>query len=43
MFVCDLIGAAGDDTVANAIAALGEHCEAVRVLGSFPAASPGGA
>ena len=38
MFVCDLVGAAGDDAVANAISALGAHCEAVRVLGSFPAA-----
>ena len=40
MFVCDLIGAAGDDAAATAIAALSRHCEAVRVLGSFPAAGP---
>jgi prephenate dehydratase len=38
MFFCDLTGDAGDATVAEAIAALSAHCEAVRVLGSFPAA-----
>ena len=36
MFVCDVLGAAHDDAVAAAIAALRRHCEAVRVLGSFP-------
>jgi prephenate dehydratase len=37
MFFCDLEGAAASPGVAAAIAALRGHCEAVRVLGSFPA------
>jgi prephenate dehydratase len=36
MFFCDLDGAAEDPSVAEAIAALGAHCERVRILGSFP-------
>jgi prephenate dehydratase len=36
MFFCDLTGAASNPDVAAAIAGLGAHCEAVRVLGSFP-------
>jgi prephenate dehydratase len=36
MFFCDLAGAASNPDVAAAIAGLGAHCEAVRVLGSFP-------
>ncbi|HWT25816.1 MAG TPA: prephenate dehydratase [Solirubrobacteraceae bacterium] len=39
MFFCDLEGDARDPLVAGAIAGLRGHCEAVRVLGSFPAAS----
>jgi prephenate dehydratase len=38
MFFCDLEGAASDPEVAAAVAGLRGHCEAVRVLGSFPAA-----
>ena len=38
MFFCDLEGAASSPDVAAAIAGLRGHCEAVRVLGSFPAA-----
>ena len=38
MFFVDLDGRAGDPAVAEAIAALRTHAEAVRVLGSFPAA-----
>ena len=38
MFFVDLDGRAGDRPVAEAIAALRTHAEAVRVLGSFPAA-----
>jgi prephenate dehydratase len=38
MFFCDLEGAASNPDVAAAIACLRGHCEAVRVLGSFPAA-----
>ena len=38
MFFCDLEGAAASPDVAAAIAGLRGHCEAVRVLGSFPAA-----
>jgi prephenate dehydratase len=38
MFFCDLEGAASNPDVAAAIAGLRGHCEAVRVLGSFPAA-----
>jgi prephenate dehydratase len=36
MFFCDLQGAASNPDVAAAIAGLQGHCEAVRVLGSFP-------
>ena len=39
MFFCDLEGALGSPEVAAAIAGLGAHCDAVRVLGSFPAAA----
>jgi len=39
MFFCDLVGAASNPEVAAAIAGLRAHCEAVRVLGSFPAAA----
>ena len=39
MFFCDLQGAASNPDVAAAIAGLGAHCEAVRVLGSFAAAA----
>jgi prephenate dehydratase len=38
MFFCDLLGAAEDPEVAGAIEGLRAHCDAVRVLGSFPAA-----
>ena len=38
MFFVDLDGRAGDPAVAEAIAALRAHAEAVRVLGSFPTA-----
>jgi prephenate dehydratase len=38
MFFCDLEGSASNPEVAAAIAGLRAHCEAVRVLGSFPAA-----
>jgi prephenate dehydratase len=36
MFFCDLAGAASNPSVADAIAGLAAHCEAVRVLGSYP-------
>lgn len=39
MFFCDLEGAPGSPEVTAAIAGLDAHCEAVRVLGSFPAAA----
>jgi prephenate dehydratase len=39
MFFCDLEGAVSDPSVADAIASLRGRCEAVRVLGSFPAAA----
>jgi prephenate dehydratase len=39
MFFCDLEGATSNPDVAAAIAGLRQHCEAVRVLGSFPAAA----
>ena len=39
MFFCDLEGAASNPQVAAAIAGLRARCEAVRVLGSFPAAA----
>ena len=35
MFICDLEGGVAEADVADAIAGLGGHCEAVRVLGSF--------
>jgi prephenate dehydratase len=38
MFFCDLEGAASDPEVHAAIAGLSGRCEAVRLLGSFPAA-----
>lgn len=37
MFFCDLEGAASNPDVTAAIAGLRSHCEAVRMLGSFPA------
>jgi prephenate dehydratase len=37
MFFCDLEGSASNPGVTAAIAGLRSHCEAVRVLGSFPA------
>ncbi len=40
MFFCDLEGSASNPAVAAAIAGLRGHCEAVRVLGSFPASAP---
>ena len=39
MFFCDLDGPAADPSVGAAIAGLRSRCEAVRVLGSFPAAA----
>jgi prephenate dehydratase len=39
MFICDLEGAMTDAGVADAVAGLGGHCEAVRVLGSFAGAA----
>jgi prephenate dehydratase len=36
MFFCDLEGAAGDEAVAGAIAALRTKAESVRLLGSYP-------
>ena len=39
MFFCDLAGAASNPDVAAAIAGLRSHCEAVRVLGSYPVAA----
>jgi prephenate dehydratase len=38
MFFADLLGAEGDAEVAAAIAGLGELCDEVRVLGSYPSA-----
>jgi prephenate dehydratase len=38
MFFCDLEGATSNPDVTAAIEGLRRHCEAVRVLGSFPAA-----
>jgi len=40
MFFCDLEGPLDDPAVAAAVTGLRTRCEAVRVLGSFPAASP---
>ena len=37
LFFVDLEGAAADDRVAGAIEGLRAHCDAVRVLGSYPA------
>ena len=39
MFFCDLDGPQDDPDVAAAVAALGRHCERVRILGSFPPAA----
>jgi prephenate dehydratase len=39
MFFCDLVGPASNPEVAAAIGGLRAHCEAVRVLGSFPVAA----
>jgi prephenate dehydratase len=38
LFHVDMEGRAADPAVADAIAALGRHCEEVRLLGSYPAA-----
>jgi prephenate dehydratase len=38
MFFADLEGGADDAPVAEAIAGLRDHCDAVRILGSYPAA-----
>lgn len=38
MFFCDLEGPASNPDIAAAIAGLRQHCETVRVLGSFPVA-----
>ena len=38
MFFCDFLGDPGDPAVADAVAGLRTHCEAVRVLGSFQSA-----
>jgi prephenate dehydratase len=38
LFHVDMEGRAQDASVADAIAALGRHCEEVRLLGSYPAA-----
>ena len=42
MFFVDLAGGRAQPAVAAAIAGLGELCEQVRVLGSYPAAGPAG-
>ena len=42
LFFVDFEGHADDPKVAKALKALGEHCEEVTVLGSFPVASPAG-
>ena len=39
MFFVDAEGRADEPAVAEAVAALRAHCEDVRVLGSYPAAS----
>jgi prephenate dehydratase len=39
MFFCDLEGPASNPAVAAAVAGLRGHCEAVRVLGTFPVAT----
>jgi prephenate dehydratase len=38
LFHVDMEGRAADAAVADAVAALGRHCEEVRLLGSYPAA-----
>jgi prephenate dehydratase len=38
LFHVDMEGRSGDAAVADAVAALGAHCEEVRVLGTYPAA-----
>ena len=38
MFFCDFVGDPGDPAVAEAVAGLRTHCEAVRILGSFTSA-----
>jgi prephenate dehydratase len=38
LFYVDMEGRAADPSVTDAIAALGRHCEEVRLLGSYPAA-----
>jgi prephenate dehydratase len=38
LFHVDMEGRSGDPAVADAVAALGGHCEEVRVLGTYPAA-----
>ena len=38
LFHVDMEGRAGEPAVADALAALGGHCEEVRLLGSYPAA-----
>jgi prephenate dehydratase len=38
LFHVDMEGRSGEPSVADAIAALGGHCEEVRLLGSYPAA-----
>ncbi|HWX95298.1 MAG TPA: prephenate dehydratase [Solirubrobacteraceae bacterium] len=40
MFFADLEGRIADDAVAEALAGVSSLCQAVRVLGSYPAASP---
>jgi len=39
MFFADLLGGLESPSVGAAIDGLGRHCEAVRVLGSYPAAT----
>ena len=39
LFVVELDGRTGAESVDGAVAALRTHCEVVRVLGSYPAAS----
>jgi prephenate dehydratase len=38
LFLADCEGRADDETVAAAVAGLGNHCDRVRVLGTYPAA-----
>lgn len=37
VFLVDVLGAAGDEQVADALAELAQRCQSVRVLGSYPA------